>query len=177
MITYQEIYDLLRKEKYSESLIKLPNNFFEEIALYLKEKKSVVERKGDMFSDTVRMTRKQLDNALSIIKEIISIREKKVLNLAFAAALTGISKRDTTNLLKHEEELFESVTKKLEQNKKIIAETFEGKTDKSVDNSLVRFKKSVPAFLDANNKKIGPFEEDDVANLPKEIAKILTEDN
>ena len=120
MITYQEIYDLLRKEKYSDSLVKLPSNLFNEVGLYLKEKKTLVEKKDNLFSETIKSTRKQLDNAISIIKELISIREKKVLNLAFMAAMTGINKKDTTNLLKHEEDLFETVTKKLEQNQEKI---------------------------------------------------------
>ena len=178
MITYQEIYDLLRKEKYSDSLVKLPSNLFNEVGLYLKEKKTLVEKKDNLFSETIKSTRKQLDNAISIIKELISIREKKVLNLAFMAAMTGINKKDTTNLLKHEEDLFETVTKKLEQNQEKIKETFEGR-DAEQDNlnRLVRFKKDVLSVLDPSNNKIGPFHEDDVANLPKEIVQILIDDN
>ena len=44
-------------------------------------------------------------------------------------------------------------------------------------NRLVRFKKDVQSFLDLSNNKIGPFHEDDVANLPKEIVQILIDDN
>lgn len=177
MITYQEIYDTLRKEKYSEALQQLPKKFLEEITAYLAEKKEIVGREKDkaLFSDTMRLTRKQLDNTVSIIKEIIAIREKKVLNIAFTAAMTGISKKDTENLLKHEKELFELIAKKLEQNQEEVNQKLEGKAEKEKDlkNLLIRFKEDVPAFLDGEGNELGPFDHGDMANLPLEIVKIL----
>lgn len=179
MITYQEIYDVLRKEKYNEALQTLPENFLQEAAVYLNEKKNIVAREGNLFSDTLRMTRKQLDNALSIIKEILAIRQKKVLNLAFVASATGISKRDTENLLEHEQELFNATVKQLEQNQQHISAVLNGQAPKEKDlkNLFVRFKEEVPAFLDGNCREMGPFKKGDVANLPKEIAEILIADN
>jgi len=182
MITYKEIYDILRKEKYNEFLQKLPKNFLEGVATYLNEKKEILSREQGnsegLFSDTLRMTRKQLDNALSIIKEIIAIRERKVLNLAFTAAETGVSKKDTENLLKHEKELFELVVRKLEQNQKEVNQKLSGKQEEKKDlkNLLIRFKENVPAFLDADGNELGPFKAEDIANLPQEISKILIND-
>ena len=181
MITYQEIYDILRKEKYDEALQQLPKSFLNEIATYLTEKKNIVNREqkdNELFSDTLRMTRKQLDNALAIIKEIIAVRERKVLNLAFTSALTGISKRDTENLLEHEKELFEVTVKKLEENQKLISRKLNGEIEdkKDLKNTLVRFKEEVPAFLAAEGNELGPFKPGDVVNMPQEIAKILITD-
>lgn len=182
MITYQEIYDILRKEKYNEALQQLPKKFLEKISSYLGEKKDIVNREqknGELFSDTLRMTRKQLDNAISIIKEIIVIREKKVLNLAFTAALTGISKRDTDNLLEHEKELFDTTVTQLEKNQKFISKSLNGQAGeekKDLKNILLRFKEEVSAFLDAEGSEIGPFKPGDIANLPKNIAEILLSD-
>lgn len=182
MIIYQEIYDILRNEKYNEALQQLPKNFLEEIASYLHEKKEIINREQkntELFSDTVRMTRKQLDNTLSIIKEIIAIRERKVLNLAFSAALTGINKGDTDNLLKHEKELFEITVGKLEENQKIVIQKLNGQANeekKDLKNILIRFKEDVPAFLDEEGTELGPFKLGDIANLPQEIAQILLGD-
>ncbi len=80
MITYQEVYDLLRKEKYNEALQELPKQFFKDLAEYISDKRKILERESNstLFSDTVRMTRTQLDNALAVIKELLSIRERKV---------------------------------------------------------------------------------------------------
>jgi len=180
MITYQEIYDTLRKEKYNEQLQQLPASFLKEVAVYLGEKKEIVSRdQKNLFSDTLRTTRKQLDNTLSIIKEIILLREKKVLNLAFTAAMTGVSKRDTENLLKHEKELFDISIKQLEQNQHVLSEVLDGqiREEKDLKNLFVRFKLEVPAFLDANGNEIGPFKKGDIANLPKEVVQILLSDS
>ena len=179
MITYQEIYDVLRKEKYNEALQTLPDNFLQDVAAYLNEKKNIVAREGNLFSDTLRMTRKQLDNALSIMKEILAIRQRKVLDLAFIAAATGISKRDTESLLEHEQALFNTAIKQLEQNQETLALILNGqaKKEKDLKNLFVRFKEGVPAFLDASGNELGPFKKGDVANLPKEIAEILLTDN
>lgn len=39
MITYNDIYEAARKERYSEQLQPVPKNFLEEVTDYLKEKK------------------------------------------------------------------------------------------------------------------------------------------
>lgn len=179
MITYQEIYDHLRKEKYNESLQELPENFLQELASYIEDKKQILSKQDtSLFSDTLKVTRKQLDNAISLIKEIFSIRNKKVLNLSFAAAITGVSKRDTENLLSHESALFESTVKQLEENQKKILTYFEGKQEKELElkNLFIRFKEEVPAFSLFDGSEIGPFKQGEVANLPKEIASILIND-
>lgn len=178
MVSYQEIYDLLRKEKYSEQLQQLPDNFLKEISIYLNEKKSIVDKdQGGLFSDTQKITRKQFENAVSLVNELLAVREKKVLNLSFTAAQTGVSKRDTETLLKHEKELFENVVRKLEENKVAVTGILEGvEQEKDLKNVLVRFKQSVPKFLDLEGKEIGPFNSGDVANIPKEITQILLEE-
>lgn len=179
MITYQEIYDYLRKEKYNEALQELPDNFLKDLSGYIEDKKQVLAKENtSLFSDTLKVTRKQLDNAISLIKEIFSIRNKKVLNLSFAAAITGVSKRDTENLMDHEKSLFESTVKQLEENQKKILTYFEGKHEQEPElkNIFLRFREEVPAFLINDGSEIGPFKQGEVANLPKEIASILISD-
>ena len=181
MITYQEIYDLLRKEKYNEALQDIPKKFLKELSNYLSEKKALVEKnkEGGLFDDTIKITRKQLENAQAVIKELISLREKKVLNLSFTAAQTGVSKRDTENLLDHEKELFEITIKQLEENEKNVLNILEEgqvKEEKDLKNLFIRFKQETPSFLDSSGIELGPFKEGEVANLPKEIANILITD-
>jgi len=181
MITYQEIYDILRKEKYNEALQELPRDFFKELAEYIADKRKLLSRESDsaLFSDTLRMTRKQLDNALSVIKELLAIRERKVLNLAFAAAQTGVTKRDTDNLLEHERDLFEISVKKLEENQKLIKKRLEGVEQgegKDLKNLFIKFKQDIPAFLGPDGQEFGPFKEGEIANLAKEIVDILISD-
>ncbi len=181
MITYQEIYDVLRKEKYNEALQELPKNFFSELSQYISEKKDMIKRetKG-VFQETLQGTRKQLDNTLSLIREIIMIREKKILNLSLLSSKTGISKKDVEGMLNHEKELFEIITKKLEENQQKINKIIEGDSKEGKDlknNLMIRFKEQIPKFLDLEGKEIGPFAQGEIANLPLEIANILVNDS
>jgi DNA replication initiation complex subunit (GINS family) len=180
MITYQEIYDLLRKEKYNEALQELPKNFLVELAQYINEKREMINKETkSIFSDTINMTRKQLDNTMAIIREIITLREKKILNLALVSSKTGVSKKDVENMLKYEKELFEAITKKLEDNQINVDKTLNGENKEGKDlknNLMIRFKEEVPKFLDLEGKEMGPFKRGDMANLSQDIAKILLED-
>ena len=53
MITYNDIYEAARKERYSEQLQPLPKNFIADVATYLKEKKEVASKEDDGFSDVI----------------------------------------------------------------------------------------------------------------------------
>jgi DNA replication initiation complex subunit (GINS family) len=175
MITYQEIYDILRKEKYAEQLQELPKNFLNEVANYLNEKKAIVGKEHDMFSDAIVKAKKQLENSVAVIKELFLRRKKKILDLAFVAAETGISKRDFENMLQYEKDLFEVITQKLEEIAKVTGDIINGVQEKQLQNKLVRFDKDTDSFLDAEGNVLGPFKKGEMANINSEIAKILIE--
>lgn len=176
MISYQDIYDLLRKEKYTEELQPLPKSFFNDVAAYIADKKEIISKEHDMFSEAIIKTKKQLDNTLGMIKEIILRRKKKILNLAFIASETGISKRDFDNMLSYEKELFQAVTQQLEKIGKDFNNILNGVKEKELKNRLIRFKTDVKNFLDAEGNILGPFKEGEIANLSAEIAQILIQD-
>ena len=177
MITYNEIYEAARKERYSEQLQNLPKNFIQEVADYLKEKKEMASKQDDDFSDIIMKTKKQLENAIIIFKELMLRRKKKLLNLVLIATETGISKQDFENMLAFEKELFEGLMKNIDISEKKIAEILSGKTDEDMKNQLILFKENVEGFVGLDGEKMGPFEKGQIANLPKEIAKILIEDS
>lgn len=171
MITYNDIYEALRKEKYSEQIQPLEKNFIKEVADYFKEKKEISEKKDDMFSDTITKTKKQFENAISIFKELMLRRKKKLLNLAFIAKETGISKRDFENMLDAEKEMFDKIIKSIEECDKEITSLLNGKQEKK--NALIVFKENIEEFLGLDGEPIGPFDKGEIANLPEEITKIL----
>ena len=78
MITYNELYDALRKERYSEQLQPIPKNFVKEVAAYLKDKKEIANKDSDEFSDAVTKTKKQFENSIAIFKELMLRRKKKI---------------------------------------------------------------------------------------------------
>ena len=204
MITYNDIYEVARKERYSEQLQKLPDNFIEDISNYLREKKDMASKESDVFSDVIIKTKKQLESAMTLFKELIRKRKNKILNLVLIAAETGISKKDFDNMLDFEKLLFESLVgcienfdKKLNENmnsennrnalSKInggINEQSKLETDEVLEkisekqkNLAVIFKEDVDEFVDLNGEKAGPFKKGQTASLHSEIAKILAEDS
>ena len=176
MITYSDLYEAARKERYSEQLQSLSKNFIQEIAKYLKEKKQLSLKEEGLFSEMIAKTKKQLENAWTLFRELMIRRRKKILTLVLIAAETGISKQDFDNMLSFERSLFEELIKNIESSDKKITEILEGKTAEELKNELVVFKTNVEELLDMEGEKIGPFEEGQVANIPKEIARILIED-
>jgi DNA replication initiation complex subunit (GINS family) len=175
MITYNDLYEALRKERYSDELQVLPKKFIVHVSEYFNERKSANDVKDDFFSDATLKTKKKLENAISIFRELLLRRKKKVLNLAFVASETGISKRDFENMLIFEKELFEGVVKALEKTESMLNEEMSGE---KVENtfSLVRFLDSMDVFLNSEGEEIGPFEKGEIANLDKAVAEILEKD-
>src|SRR3989338_5841914 len=69
MITYNELYDALRKERYSEQLQALPKNFIKDFSAYLKDKKEIATKRDDDFSDDILKTKKDFENMFAVEKE------------------------------------------------------------------------------------------------------------
>jgi|APSaa5957512622_1039677.scaffolds.fasta_scaffold136600_1 DNA replication initiation complex subunit (GINS family) len=179
MITYNELYDALRKERYSEQLQPIPKVFVKEVAAYLKDKKEIANKKNDDFSDTILKTKKQFENSIAIFKELMLRRKKKILELAFVAAETGISKRDFENMLAVEKECFDGIMKSLEKGDKQVAEMLKGsevENSEGSKNKMVVFVEDTEEFLDLEGNKLGPFKKGDIANISEEIANILIVD-
>ena len=173
MITYNELYEALRKERYSEQLQPLSKSFIQEVAEYLKNKKKIASKEDDLFSDTVIKTKKQFENALSIFKELMLRRKKKLLDLSFVAAQTGISKRDFENMLDFEKEVFDKIMHALDEGDKNVGKALRGQKEDLKKNKLIIFVKDTDEFLDLEGNKLGPFKKGEVVNVPQEIANIL----
>jgi len=174
MITYKDIYEVARTERYEEPLQKLPENFMSNVVDYLNDKKEISSKKDETFLDVIDNTKKQLENALTLIREIILRRRKKILNLVLIAAETGISKKDFDNMLDFEKELFDDLMNSVENSEKKINQILNGKKENNTE--LIIFKEDVGEFIDLNGEKIGGFEKGQTTKIDKEIAKILIDD-
>src|SRR3989344_1508051 len=107
MIDYNELYDYSRKEKYSEQLLPLPKTFILDVAEFFNVRKKSLAASNELFSDEVLKEKKQFENAISLFRELLRLRKRKILNLVFVASETGIMKRDFTTMLAFEQDLFE----------------------------------------------------------------------
>jgi len=177
MITYNDIYEASRKERYSEQLQPLPKSFIKDVAEYLKDKKEVASKESDSFSEVILKTKKQLENAITLFRELMLRRRKKILALVLIAAETGISKQDFDNMLNIEKTLFENLMKSIDSSDKELNEELNGKKIENQNNELIIFLEHVDEFVGISGEKMGPFEKGDIANISKEIAKILIDDS
>jgi DNA replication initiation complex subunit (GINS family) len=172
MITYNDIYEAARKERYSEQLQQLPKNFVNEVSDYLNEKREIASKENDVFSDVIVKTKKQLENAIAFFKELIRRRKEKILKLVLIAAETGISKQDFENMLPFEKSLFEDLMKDIDISEKRLNDILNGNKEEA-KNELVVFKDFVEEFVGLDGSKMGAYEKGQIVNIPKEIAKIL----
>ena len=198
-ITYETLFELLKREKDMTDLQKLDPNFFNYFVEYLNEKNKVLGKEDSLFSyDEKKKVEKQIENAKRIIKEIYERREKKILNIALIKSRTKSDVMDTSSFLENEKRFFDEVVKVLdvfrndvidniisgkqtsditvakeEINKKEIDEKGDIDKNETKNTKLVRFIYAVPKFVGKELEEYGPFAEEDIANLPIEIADLL----
>ncbi len=202
-VTYETLFEFLVREKNRAELQKLEPQFFNNLVEYLKEKQSILNREHlDVFSEEEKeKTGQQLRNIKRVIKELYERREKKILNIALIKSRTGSDVIDTSALMEEEKRFFESVVATLDTYRNDIlfnlvnakhpvmnkpAENMEKsekaampvaaqpETKKEVrDTKTVRFISAVPKFLGKELEVYGPFEEEDVASLPGDVADVL----
>jgi DNA replication initiation complex subunit (GINS family) len=177
MLGYNELYEILRKEKYSEALQQLPKKFIENYKEYLNEKGETTQPTAQLFSDSIAKSRKELENAISIFRELMLKRKRKILNLVFIATETGIMKRDYENMLPLEKDTFDRMVQTFAEGDKRLNKLLTAKKDEIVQKNkkiLVIFKHDIEQFLDHEGNTIGPFKSGELANLDAGIGEILT---
>lgn len=174
MLNYNDLYEILRKEKYSESLMPLSKDFMIDFSEFLNEQKMQSSKESDLFADNIIKSKKQLENSLAIFKELILRRKKKILNLVFVATETGIMKKDYENMLYFEKEIFDKVVAAFETGDKEISNSLNGRKDENIPlNKMVILIQNVEQFVDTSGNIIGPYGTGELINLNAEIAEIL----
>ncbi|MEK6932437.1 MAG: hypothetical protein AABW56_01430 [Nanoarchaeota archaeon] len=183
-LTYEALYDILRRERTRQELQKLDNNFYKEVDNYIKEKIKTLEsqrQKSSIFAQKeIEKTEKQLDNVKKIVKELYEKREIKITQLALSMAKTK-DMQEVVELLPEERDTFENLVKTLREGREIVMyNLIEGKpkvikTDN--ETKLIRFIQAVPKFVAEDSNEYGPFEEEYIASLPLKVADILVKND
>ena len=173
MITFAEIREVHRKERESAKLVPLPDTFWKDVAEYFAEKMRKYEdlkKTSSKFTDKVlTQFERELRNAGNVLIELYTIREKKMLMLAWGEV--GGSKADTRALTPEEREVFERIVEELRSARdRILANAMAGE-------KIVRIKvlEKIPAFLGTDLNLYGPYEPGQVVELPARYAKLIVE--
>ena len=130
-ITFETLYDLLRREKSKEELQVMEKTFYADVVSYLGEKLKLLEgRSGedDLFSIGEReKLESQLRSIKKILKELYEKREKKIIEMALNRSRTGSNIIDTSALLEEEKSFYEEVVGLFDKFRvSILLNMFEG---------------------------------------------------
>jgi DNA replication initiation complex subunit (GINS family) len=191
-ITYETLYDILRREKSRAELQELDQLFYGNLIRYLKEKKEILrsqEQKDSIFTTIeVQKTRKQIENIQKIIKELYEKRESKIIQLALMNSRSNTPKNDKLNMLNTEKEIYESIIQPLDEfrndilhnivlgnsiNEKNEPKDLKKAEKPKIVTKEVIFNRKTDKFIGTDLNNYGPFEKGDKAELPIEIAEFM----
>jgi len=188
-ITYETLFELLRRERNRDEIQELNESFFRDIIEYIQSKKNILG-KGDMFSaEQEKKTKTQLENVNKILRELYEKRERKLISMALTKSRTGSDIIDTGKLLPEEKLFYEDVRQICDRYREdiltnILSCKLPTVRDSSVEASqpnpeadikMVRFLAPVPKFVGKELETYGPFDVEDVVSLPSDIARVLVE--
>ncbi|MCX8195354.1 MAG: hypothetical protein N3G22_04595 [Candidatus Micrarchaeota archaeon] len=176
-LTYKRLRDLSREEKAQPWLIRLPPDFYSSLEEFLASKFSEAESTKSI----VKM--REFENALATIKEIIAMRQQKILFKAIRNGGVHSELPEMTNeehrlydrfctLLADEQAQLNSILSRFEGKREMP----QGKPEKPLGEDSfkkVRFIKEVPAYRGANEETFGPFKAGETATLPLSEAEWL----
>jgi len=194
IITYETLYDLLRREKNRPELQKMPDNYISDLLNYLKKKKEILqsqEQKKSIFTTIeVQKTRKQVESIQKIIKELYERRETKIIQLAMISSRTNIETEEKSVMLAEEREFYDSLMKKLDYYRenvlyqlsncnqpkiKINDKPKDLKIDEKPKKSTksIQILTNIPKFIGTDLESYGPFEQKETIEMSIEIADLL----
>ena len=126
-ITYETLFELLRREKNREELQELSASFYDDVHVYLQDKIAILERPDtDLFaSEEKERTRNQLKNIKKILKELYERREKKIIDIAIIKSRTQTNLIDLSKALPEEKVLYDDILSTLDLHHTRVMQVFE----------------------------------------------------
>lgn len=191
IITYENLYELLRHEKMKPELQKVPDNFYIDVVKYLTEKSAILEsqlKKESVFASTeVERTQLQLRNVQRILREWYERREGKIVQAALFGARIG-TPQDTSTMLPQEVELYEALEQSLQQRREAILDAILRKempqmktsepqkvlkTEEETNEMRLEILEDIPEFVGPDLQIYGPYKKKQVIQVPLMIGSLL----
>jgi DNA replication initiation complex subunit (GINS family) len=112
-ISYETLFEVLRREKNRDALQKLDISFFADLTDYIRTKKQILNNKmqdiGSFSEEEIKKIEVQIFNVNKIVKELYDKREKKTINMAIARCRTGTDMVEISNLLPAEKNFYDDL--------------------------------------------------------------------
>ncbi|MEM3411924.1 MAG: hypothetical protein QW735_01215 [archaeon] len=154
---FEDIRKVHRAEKNSEEIIKLQQNFYSEAAKFLET-----------------VSGKEKEQVLKMLNEIFEKREQKIIIKALKDFKTGSI---SEILVDFEKQFYDKIMLALKENRISFEKAIYGlKESKSLNNVKVQILKKIPKILWSDSKEYGPFEENQIVELPKDLVDKLVKE-
>lgn len=127
-LTYEQLFDTLRREKSRDDLQKLEKDFYERVGNFLSSKQdAITAERSSQGIESLSAQRAQIEchNVKKILKEIYERRERKIVTLAMHRTRTEATIIDNDILLPEEKLFFESLVHLIVQNREQILSSIE----------------------------------------------------
>lgn len=189
-LSYDLVFEALMREKNREELQKLEPTFYADVAEYIRQKfhRSRMEA---LSPEEREKASKQMQNIVKMSRDLYERRERKIANLALIKSRTR-SIIDISTLLPEEQPFFTELVNAFNRYREQIllhstaipsvpplraetgGEPLAAEADEASRQArMIRFLHAVPKFIGKDLEIYGPFDEEDVATLPAEIAEVL----
>jgi DNA replication initiation complex subunit (GINS family) len=161
MITYADIQKIYMNEKAATELQKIDDCFYYDAADLL--------------------TKIDAEHREHISKRVYEIFERRRNKIVFAALRSG--QKEPANMVPAEKKFCEKISKDLEDYKEVLSG--EPSSNKEEDTTIVnaqirkakvRFLTQFPSIIGSDMVHYGPFKEGDIADIPRDNAKVLVEE-
>ena len=192
VLTYETLYEMLRKEKSREELQKIEENFFKDLLTYLREKQQAYDdnlAKNDIFSQSERdKLHIQLTNIKKILRDLYDLRERKIINMAINKSRTNTHIIDTTQLMPQEQAFFESLHSVMNQYRTgILHRLLElrepdimpivlplpEEQKEEIHTKKIKITEPLEQFYGEELEAYGPYQPEEEITLPEKLADVL----
>jgi len=189
-----DVFSILKREKESKKIQKLPETFYSDIAKFISRRKELIEKIGEE-TEEVKRLKYELENVLTSVEELYDKREKKIILGALLSAKEKIEMLDKELLTMEERILFDILYRILKGfREKVIEKVISGEEPdlSGISKEIEMIVKSLKVFTERNVKVLriivdtsefvgvdlktyGPFKMEDIVIVGKDVAKMLKE--
>jgi len=185
VITYETLFELVRREKSRGELQRLDAEFFRNTISYLIQKKEMLSEvtDDDMFGDS-EQTQNQIIHIKKLIRKLYECREKKLVDMALMRSKTGRSPGDEEFILAEEQMFYDDVIMVLDKSREQVLKRVvlgklplttpeQKKVNEARDLVEVQFLEETEAFAGEDMQMYGPYTKDAREELPSKMADML----
>ncbi len=169
---YDELFDAWREEKHNPELQKLPSNFYDRLAKYIKR---IREEKRMLDEKTIRgkLLQREEENVGRLTEELVRTRYKKISNSVYSGGSPLSS-----SMTQEEMSLFKKILDSYDSYHDLTKSLLQGQIPKETKSrtkglKVVRFIREMPQLIGSDLETYGPFRQDEIATLPDENARNL----